>query len=116
MWTIRYLLHQEARREEDRLLFEYQISIGNKLFPSVKNSSKAAEKLMHRYYRSALSISEINSTALQAFEEITYSEKLSRKKIIDKNFYESNKLINLSISDGFKKNPSLLKIIVIMIY
>ena len=108
LWTIRYLLHQEARREEDRLLFEYQISIGNKLFPSVKNSSKAAEKLMHRYYRSALSISEINSTALQAFEEITSKNKLSRKKIIDKNFYESNKLINLRNSDGFKKNPSLL--------
>ena len=63
---------------------------------------------MHRYYRSALSISEINSTALQAFEEMTSKNKLSRKKIIDKNFYESNKLINLSNSDGFKKNPSLL--------
>ena len=108
LWTIRYLLHQEAGREEDRLLFEYQISIGNKLFPSVKNSSTAAEKLMHRYYRSALNISEINSTALQAFKEITSKNGLSQKKIIDKNFYERNKLINLSHPDGFKKNPSLL--------
>ena len=108
LWTIRYLLHQEAGREEDRLLFEYQISIGNKLFPSVKNSSTAAEKLMHRYYRSALNISEINSTALQAFKEMTSKNGLSQKKIIDKNFYERNKLINLSHPDGFKKNPSLL--------
>ena len=108
LWIIRYLLHQEARREEDRLLFEYQISIGNKLFPSVKNSSTAAEKLMHRYYRSALSISEINSTVLQAFREITSKNNISRKKIIDKNFYERNKLINLRNPDGFKKNPSLL--------
>ena len=108
LWIIRYLLHQEARREEDRLLFEYQISIGNKLFPSVKNSSTAAEKLMHRYYRSALSISEINSTVLQAFREITSKNNLSRKKIIDKNFYEKNKLINLRNPDGFKKNTSLL--------
>ncbi len=108
LWTIRYLLHEEAKREEDRLLFEHQISIANKLFPSVTNPSAAAEKLMHRYYRSALSISEINSTALQACKEITLKNKLSRKKTIDKNFYERNRLINLSNPNGFRKNPSLL--------
>jgi len=108
LWTIRYLLHEEAKREEDRLLFEHQISIANKLFPSVTNPSAAAEKLMHRYYRSALSISEINSTALQACKEITSKNKLSRKKTIDKNFYERNRLIHLSSSNGFRKNPSLL--------
>ena len=105
---IRYLLHEEAKREEDRLLFEHQISIANKLFPSVTNPSAAAEKLMHRYYRSALNISEINSTTLQACKEITSKNKLSRKKIIDKNFYEINKLIHLSNPNGFRKNPSLL--------
>jgi len=108
LWTIRYLLHEEARREEDRLLFEHQISIANKLFPSITNPSAAAEKLMHRYYRSALSISEINSTALQACKEITAKNKLSRKKTIDRNFYERNKLIHLSNPNGFRKNPSLL--------
>jgi len=108
LWTIRYLLHEEAKREEDRLLFEHQISIANKLFPSVTNPSAAAEKLMHRYYRSALSISEINSTALQTCKEITSKNKLSRKKTIDKNFYERNRLIHLSSSNGFRKNPSLL--------
>jgi len=108
LWTIRYLLHEEAKREEDRLLFEHQISIANKLFPSVTNPSAAAEKLMHRYYRSALSISEINSTALQACKEITSKNKLSRRKAIDKNFYERNRLINLSNPNGFRKNPSLL--------
>ena len=108
LWTIRYLLHEEAKREEDRLLFEHQLSIANKLFPSVTNPSAAAEKLMHRYYRSALNISEINSTALQACKEITAKNKLSRKKTIDKNFYERNKLIHLSNPNGFRKNPSLL--------
>ena len=108
LWTIRYLLHEEAGREEDRLLFEYQISIARKLFPSIKAASSAAEKLMHRYYRSALNISEINSTALQAFQELTYQNKSSRRKIIDDNFYEKNKLINLTNPKGFKIKPSLL--------
>lgn len=108
LWTIRYLLHEEANREEDRLLFEHQITIAQKLFPSVKDSNSAAEKLMHRYFRSALNISEINSTALQACKEITATSKLKRKKIIDTNFYEKNNLIHLTDLNGFKKNPSLL--------
>ena len=49
LWVIRYLMHIEAKREEDRLLFEYQIPVANKLFPSAKTSNQAAEKLMHRF-------------------------------------------------------------------
>ncbi len=108
LWTIRYLLHEEANREEDRLLFDHQITIAKRLFPSIKDANTAAEKLMHRYYRSALNISEINSTALQACKELTATSRLNQKKIIDKNFYEKNNLIYLSDPNGFKKNPSLL--------
>ena len=56
LWVIRYLLHLEAKREEDRLLFEYQIPVAQNLFPSIENPNQAAEKLMHRYYRSTLNI------------------------------------------------------------
>ena len=108
LWIIRYLLHLEANREEDRLLFEYQIAIGKKLFPTIENSNSAAEKLMHRYYRSALTISEINSTVIQSFKENLYKTKFSRKKDIDNNFYQKNNLIGIKKFDGFKKNPSLL--------
>ncbi len=108
LWTIRYLLHQEANREEDRLLFEYQISIGNKLFPSFKNSTLAAEKLMQRYYRSAFNISEINSTALQSFQELAFRKSVSKKEPIDENFYVRDNLINLSDTNGFRRNPSLM--------
>ena len=65
LWTLRYILHKEAGREEDRLLLNYQVSIAKKLFPSIKNSNAAAEKLMHKYFRSALNISEINTTTIQ---------------------------------------------------
>ena len=108
LWTIRYLLHIEAKREEDRLLFEHQISIATKLFPSIKNPNAAAEKLMQRYYRSALTISEINSTVIQCFREKLIIKKFSRKKTINKDFYQKNNLIGLADPSGFKKNSSLL--------
>ena len=108
LWVIRYLLHTEAKREEDRLLFEHQIPVAQKLFPSISSTNQAAEKLMHRFYRSSLSISEINSTFIQGLKEAFELSKSSRKKKLDKNFYTKNNLIHLSDLNGFKKNPSLL--------
>ncbi len=108
LWVIRYLMHLEAKREEDRLLFEHQITVAMKLFPSVKTSSQAAEKLMHRFYRSSLNISEINSTFIQGLKESYKLTKYSRKQSLDNNFFVRNNLIHLHDLDGFKKNPSLL--------
>lgn len=108
LWTIRYLLHLEANREEDRLLFEYQIAVAKKLFPSIENPNAAAERLMHRYYRSALTISEINSTVTQAFKEKLIPAKFNRRKRLSDNFFQKNNLIGLTDPKGFKKNPSLL--------
>jgi [protein-PII] uridylyltransferase len=108
LWVIRYLMHLEANREEDRLLFEHQIPVALKLFPTSKNTNQAAEKLMHRYYRSTSSISEINSTFIQTLRENYELTKFSRKKRLDHNFYIKNNLIHLYDLNAFTKDPSLL--------
>lgn len=108
LWTLRYLLHKEAGREEDRLLLNFQLSIARKLFPNVEDNNSAAEKLMHRYFRSALNISEINATTLQGFKEVLVRTKKKTIKIKDKNFQVRNNLIELKDLDAFKKNPSLI--------
>ena len=107
--TIRYFLHKKANREEDRLLFEYQIFIAKKLFPRIKERNLAAEKLMHRYYRAALNISEINSTVIQSFkEELSSNKKKVKQKKLDNNFCSIKGLIKLNDKKTFKKNPSLM--------
>ena len=63
---------------------------------------------MHRYYRSSLNISEINSTFIQGLKENYGLTKNSRKRKIDKNFFVKNNLIHLYDLNGFKKDPSLL--------
>ena len=108
LWVIRYLLHLEAKREEDRLLFEYQIPVAQNLFPSIENPNQAAEKLMHRYYRSTLNVAEINSTFIQSLKENNGLTRFSRKRNLDNNFFVKNNLIHLKDLNGFKKNPSLL--------
>ncbi len=108
LWTLRYLLHKEAGREEDRLLLNYQLSIAKQLFPKIKNSNSAAEKLMHRYFRSALNISEINTTTVQRFKENLVKPTKSKTALRDKNFKVINNLIELKNLNAFKKNPSLM--------
>ena len=108
LWTLRYILHKEAGREEDRLLLNYQVSIAKKLFPSIKNSNAAAEKLMHRYFRSALNISEINATTIQKFKESLIRPKKSKVNLKDKDFRVKNNLIELKNLEAFKKSPSLM--------
>ena len=108
LWTLRYLLHKEAGREEDRLLLNYQPAIANQLFPKIQNSNSAAEKLMHRYFRSALNISEINSTTIQKFKENLVKPTKSKTTLKDKNFKLKNNLIELKDLNAFKKNPSLM--------
>ena len=108
LWTLRYILHKEAGREEDRLLLNFQVAISKKLFPNIKNNNTAAEKLMHRYFRSALNISEINSTTVQRFKETLVMPIKSKVKLKDKNFEVKNNLIQLKDLSGFKKNPSLM--------
>ena len=108
IWTLRYLLHKEAGREEDRLLFDFQVSIAKKLFPDMTDSNEAAEKLMHRYFKSALNISEINSTVIQSFREKMTQPKRSLTKIVDKNFQVRNNLIEFRDPSVITKKPSLI--------
>ncbi len=108
LWTLRYILHKEAGREEDRLLLNFQVAISKKLFPNIKNNNSAAEKLMHRYFRSAQNISEINSTTVQRFKETLVTPKKSKIALKDKNFKVKNNLIQLKDLGSFEKNPSLM--------
>ena len=108
LWTIRYILHHEAGREEDRLLLNFQVEIARKLFPQIKDKNRAAEKLMQAYFRSALNISEINSTLVQSFKENLLKPTKTSLVLRDKNFRLKNNLISLRDSSSFKKNPSLM--------
>ena len=108
LWTLRFLLHEEANREEDRLLLNYQTEIAKKLFPKISKIDAAAEKLMHRYFRSALSISEINSSVIQGFKENLIKPKKSKLVLKDKDFVLKDNLIHLRSNKSFKRDTSLI--------
>jgi len=69
LWTIRYALHLIAKRPEDRLLFDHQRKLAAFFGYEDQEDTLAVEQFMHRYYRTAMHIAELNQTLLQLFDQ-----------------------------------------------
>mgnify|MGYP000579941513 FL=1 len=69
LWTIRYALHLVAKRPEDRLLFDHQRTLAAFFGYEDNDDALAVEQFMHRYYRTAMHVAELNQTLLQLFDQ-----------------------------------------------
>ena len=69
LWTIRYALHLIAKRPEDRLLFDHQRKLAEFFGYQDNDDELAVEQFMHRYYRTAMHLAELNQTLLQLFDQ-----------------------------------------------
>ncbi|MCH7340163.1 [protein-PII] uridylyltransferase [Acinetobacter higginsii] len=90
LWEIRTHLHRLAKRDENRLLFEYQRDIASK-FGYVREEGQpvnfAVEQFMKRYYRTAQQVSTLNEMLLAYFNESVITPRLPdyERHIIDIN-------------------------------
>ncbi|WP_038345584.1 [protein-PII] uridylyltransferase [Acinetobacter sp. A47] len=90
LWEIRTHLHRLAKRDENRLLFEYQRDIAAK-FGYVREEGQpvnfAVEQFMKRYYRTAQQVSTLNEMLLAYFNESVITPRLPdyERHIIDIN-------------------------------
>ena len=108
LWLLRYHLHLYAGKEEDRLLFNYQIPIGESMFPNLSRENASTEKLMHRYFRSAQSVSEINLGFIETISSKLKKKMNSKRKKISDDFESIDNQIALKKGKSFKRNPSLM--------
>ena len=108
LWLLRYHLHLYAGKEEDRLLFNYQIPIGDSMFPNLSRENASTEKLMHRYFRSAQSVSEINLGFIENISSKLKKKKNSKRRKISDDFESIDNQIALKKGKSFKRNPSLM--------
>ena len=115
LWKIRFGLHAITDREEDRLLFEYQKELSDRL-GFVESDQLAVEQFMQQYYRSAMQIRTVTELLLQHFDEaILRANERVRIKPIDQYFQIANDYIEVTSPDVFDRHPpALLKIFVAM--
>ncbi|QIO08638.1 [protein-PII] uridylyltransferase [Acinetobacter lanii] len=93
LWEIRHYLHRLTKRDENRLLFDYQRDIAAKFgYEKVEGEhiNYPIEQFMKRYYRAAQQVSTLNEMLLAYFDESVITPRLPnyQRKIeeINENF------------------------------
>jgi len=108
LWKVRYALHLVARREDDRLLFEYQRELA-KLFSYGDDAQLAVEHFMQDYYRAAIDMSATNELLLQHFEEtIVRAGERVRIRPINDRFQIHNDFLEVASEAVFVNYPPAL--------
>ena len=116
LWKVRYGLHVQARRREDRLLFDHQRKLAA-LFGYVDEGPRSAVELfMKDYYRAVMELNRLNEMLLQLFqEEILYAADPGDPLPINKRFQARKGFIEVCHEQVFKRYPfALLELFLLM--
>ncbi|HKK13126.1 MAG TPA: [protein-PII] uridylyltransferase [Gammaproteobacteria bacterium] len=116
LWHIRFALHTLTGRREDRLLFDYQRTLAERLGYSDSGPNLAVEQLMKRYYRTIMELNRLNEMLLQLFQEaILYAEDMSGPVPINRRFQARKGFIETVHEEVFQRYPfALLEIFLLL--
>lgn len=116
LWRIRYGLHLIAGRPEERLLFDHQRELAKMFGYRDNNESLAVEQFMHRYYRLAMALRELNDVLLQFLHEVIMQKGINKSvAAINERFQLRDRYIEAAHIFVFDETPSaLLEIFVLM--
>ena len=115
---IRIRLHLQARRREDRLLFDLQTPIaetfGLKTTGEGAHVRRASEYLMQRYYWAAKTVTQLNTILLQNIEAQLFPQD-SVPVAINARFNDVGGFIDIADDNTFETTPSsILEMFVLM--
>lgn len=115
LWQVRYGLHMIAGRADERLLFEYQRELAKMFGYRDSDKGLAVEQFMHKYYRTAQTLHELNDVLLQYLDEIINGADTTIIKRINPRFQLRNNFIEVTHDKVFEEHPSaLLEIFLLM--
>ena len=116
LWQVRYALHVQTGRNENRLLFDLQRELATQFGYKDDKTSIAVEKFMQAYYRVITTLSRLNEMLLQIFDEVTLSHTESaRVTPINRRFQDCNGFIEVRYPNVFKRYPfALLEIFLLL--
>ncbi len=110
LFLLRGHLHLAAGRREDRLVFDLQNAVAERMGYQPRGGRRASEMLMQRYYRAAKSVLQISSMLLANLEPRLFPSGAvaldAKPRLIDQEFQERYGLLDLIDPEGFAKQPA----------
>lgn len=104
----RIRLHYHTGRREDRLLFDHQEAIAGLFGIAASRTRRASELLMQRYYRTAKSVTQLNTILLQNIGAEIFPESNRAPIVINERFQSDRELLDVRAEDIFEKTPSAI--------
>jgi [protein-PII] uridylyltransferase len=108
LWRIRFALHVLTGRREDRLLFDHQSRLAEMLGYEDASFTLAVEQLMQRYYRTVMELSRLNEMLLQQFEEAILMDPGAPPQPLNERFQIRNGFLQTVDENVFKREPSAM--------
>lgn len=112
LWAMRFALHLEVSRGENRLLFDYQPAVANRM--GFGNHGKVSvERMMKRLFRVLQRVIELNEMLLHHYEmAILGSNEHPEIVVIDENYQTNDGLIETRHDNAFFQRHNLLRLFV----
>ncbi|HYP67273.1 MAG TPA: [protein-PII] uridylyltransferase, partial [Thiobacillaceae bacterium] len=104
---LRIHLHMLAQRREDRLAFDFQAELADRIGLPAATEMRASEQLMQRYYRAARQVMLINEILCPALQQLV-SPNSQPARPIDKEFELLGNAIGLREQDLFERDPTAI--------
>ncbi|MGM0480632.1 MAG: [protein-PII] uridylyltransferase [Pseudomonadota bacterium] len=114
LWRIRFALHLEVGKREDRLLFDFQPGVAVRL--GYGNEGKSSVELMMKdYFKVVLRVSELNQMLLQFFQQaILGAQDLLDSKNLDDDFAISGEMLTARHDPVFDQRENMIKAFVLI--
>ncbi|MES2770637.1 MAG: HD domain-containing protein, partial [Pseudomonadota bacterium] len=100
--------HLHLGRREDRLLFDYQTALAEQLGLQATATKRVSEQLMQAYYRTAKTVTQINTILLQNMGAAIFPAPEQIPEAINERFQNVHELLDAVHENVFNETPSAI--------
>ena len=106
--TIRAWLHVVAKRREDRLVFDLQTQLAERMGLQPARGQRVSEALMKRYYWAAKAVVQLNEIVMQEVQERIAGSRDVPMRALTPDFLDRGGLLEVARDDLYRERPSAI--------